>query len=111
MACPIRKADKLERGRDHLLPPPWRNGRYQQRKFDIFRGAEDGDEIKGLEDESDVLISPIGKSRLVEFCNIDSLHMALAASRSINAGNDMKQSGLAGSGGPHQSKKLSEFNV
>ena len=55
----IRKSNEIERCGDNLPAAAGGNGRQQQRKFDVLRGRQHRNEVESLENESDVLISPI----------------------------------------------------
>ena len=56
----------------------------QKREFYVFQRGEYRDEIKGLEDESDILISPIGQLGLIEIGYIDPLDAAGTAGGAVD---------------------------
>jgi len=78
----------------------------QQGQLDIFGGGEHGDQVKRLEDETDVLVTPVGELRFVEAGDIHALHVAFATGGTVHAGNDVEQGGFAGTGRAHEGQKL-----
>jgi len=63
------------------------------------------------ENESDILISPIGELRFVETCDFDALDETLAFGRAINPRDDVQKRAFAGTGRTHQREKFALGNV
>jgi hypothetical protein len=107
----VRKADQIERGLDLFAALAPAQTREQQRQLDIFIRRQDRQQIERLENEPDILIPPIGQLRLIQFGDIDALHVALPARRPIDAGEDVQQRGFAGTGRPHEREKFAGSDI
>ena len=107
----VGKADDFECGFNLFAPLRAREPREQQRQFDIFGGGENGNQIKGLKNEADVLVAPVGELRFVELGYVHALHETFAAGRSVHAGDDVEQGRFAGAGRPHERKKFARGDV
>src|SRR4051812_9421834 len=105
------EADEFEREFD--LFAAFAAGKFceQQRQFNVLECGEDGNEIEGLKNEPDVLISPISELGFVEARDVDALDEAFAFGWAINARDDMEQGAFAGAGRAHQGEKFAGVDV
>src|SRR5207245_6393996 len=76
---------------------------------------EDRNQIKGLEDKTDMLPTPERQLCFVELPDIDALHDALPFAGAVNASDDMEQRAFARAAWSHQREKFTgaqiEINV
>ena len=64
-----------------------------------------------MENETDVLISPIGELRFVEARDVDALDETFAVGWAIDSGDDVEERALAGAGWAHERKKFAGVDV
>jgi len=78
----------------------------QEGQLHVLKGGENRDQVKGLENEADVLVTPIGEFGFVKLGDVDAIDNTLARGGAINAGNDVEQGGFAGAGRAHEREEL-----
>jgi hypothetical protein len=68
----------------------------QQRKLNVLECGQDGDEVIGLENESDVVSTPPSDFRLAELAQILIVDTYRATRRAIEPGDQVEEGRLAG---------------
>ncbi len=81
------------------------------RKLDVLGGVEDGDEVEELEDEAELLAAQLRQALVVERRHLDAVDPGLAAGRLVEAGEQVHQRRLAGSGGADDRGQLTGREV
>ena len=71
-----------------------------QRQFDILQRGEDRDKVKGLKDETQVVIPPAGEVVLGHGGGFFVEHDEASVRRLIHAGDEVEEGRFAGAGGP-----------
>ena len=95
MVGPFGDSDQFEGGERLAFTFLASEAGEEQRKFYVFQRGEYGDEIKGLKDESDILISPIGQLGFVEIGDIDPLDAAGTAGGGVDPCDNVEQGGFS----------------
>ena len=75
-------------------------------ELDVFLGAEDGDQVEGLEDKADVIVAPAGE---VAFAHVGRLFVQdeqTAVGWLVHARDEVEKRAFAGAGGTHQGDEL-----
>src|SRR5580704_13719479 len=101
----MRQAQQLQ----HLASPFRAAGNLrcvEQRQLDILEGAGAWQQIERLEDEADAPTPYSRQRRLVQLRDIDSLEQVLAARGTVEAAEQIHQSGFARAGGAHDGDEL-----
>jgi hypothetical protein len=75
-------------------------------EFDVFEGGENGDEVEGLEDEAEVVISPAGEFAFGHGGGLVVEDGEGAVGGAVHAGDEVEEGGFAGAGGAHEGAEL-----
>ena len=106
----VAEADHVERGGYLAAAFARTELGEEQRELDVFEGAENRDEIEGLKNKADVLVSPVGEIGFVEAGDVAVLHDALAARGAIYAGDDVQERGFSGTGRAHEGEEFTTLD-
>ncbi len=68
----------------------------RERQQDVLLGAEDRQQVEGLEDEADLVAAQLGELLVPERRELGSREVDAAARRLVEAGQQVHEGGLAG---------------
>ncbi len=102
----VGQPDDFQRGFDLPTTLAAIQLREEQRQFHILGGGQDGNQVEGLENETHVLVAPVGELRFVQLGHVHALHETFAAGRPVHAGDEVKQGGFAGTARAHEREKF-----
>jgi hypothetical protein len=74
----------------------------QQRQLDVLQGREHGHQVVGLKDETDVPSSPLSARAFGRGGDVGARDAEVARGRAIEAGDQVQERALAGTGGTHE---------
>jgi hypothetical protein len=95
MMLAVFEANHRQRGHNMLPALFSRKAGQQQRKLDVLEGAQNGDQIVQLKDESDVTGPPFGQLLLVELGYVFAVDHHAAGVGLVDAGDQVEQGRLA----------------
>ena len=81
-----------------------------QRQFHIFLGGEAGNQIKALENKTDLFIADIREFIIGHTCHIDAIQIIIPGSGGIQTAQHIHESGLAGAGMSDDCHKFAMVN-
>jgi len=103
----VGEADHFQRGGNEATTFFCAELGEQKREFNVLKCGEHRDEIEGLKNEADVLITPIGQFGFVQSGDVAILDDAFAAGRTVDAGDDVQEGRFARARRTHEREKLS----
>src|SRR5574337_181871 len=107
---PAREADRLEGLERPGAAVADGSTIIQEGKFHVRYGAGPGQEVEGLKDETDLLISDVSQLISIERTHADAVKPVTSGCRLIQASQDVHQGSVAGPRGTHDRHKLSSFD-
>jgi hypothetical protein len=102
----VGQADQGECVFHLLLALRSREGLKEEGEFDVLRRGQHGNQVVGLEDESDVVGAPVREVGVVEIADVRSLHEDFTLRRPIEAADEVEQRRLAGTRRAHEREPL-----
>jgi hypothetical protein len=107
VAGPVRESHDLEGRERPLAALTLGEPGEQQGQLDVLGGAQDGNEIVELEDETDAVASPRRERALRKLRYVGPRDDHLSGRRPIDAGDQVEERGFAGARRAHQRHELS----
>ncbi|MBP1657450.1 MAG: uncharacterized protein H6Q31_2051 [Bacteroidetes bacterium] len=106
----VREADHRKGCFNVLAAFPAREFRKQEWQLHILECCQHREQVIELENEPDVIRAPLGEGRLAQRGDLGSVDGDGSLIRTVDAGDEIQQGGLSGSGRTHHSEELSVGN-
>src|SRR5262245_31252653 len=110
MAQAVTQPDQVQRRRRVLHTLALLQIGQLQRQFDVLESGHHRDQVEGLKDESDMLISPMRHLAVAQAAQVLPEHENLAVGGAVHRGDQVQQRGFARAGRPHQRDELAAMN-
>ena len=107
---PVGKTDLVQQGKSGLQPFLSRNLPIDHRQLHILERAGSRDQIKGLENKTDLPVADLRQFVVGLFAHIDPFQIILPFRGTVQAAQDIHERGLAGAGGAHDGDKFAPID-
>src|SRR5207245_1499068 len=94
MAGAVAEADRLQ-GRHRPFPAIGAGTAIDERHLDVARRGGAGEQVEGLEDESDLAVADRGQVVVPDPADVDAVEVIRALCRLVEAADDMHERALA----------------
>ena len=111
MAHAVTQSDLFENGFGSLAAFGRRNVAVEQREFYVIQYVQRIDQVEGLEDETERLVTEGGQLFVVHTDRIGSGDLDRTGCRGVQQSDDVQQGGLSATGGAHDAQKFTFLDI